>query len=207
MDILEHPLEAVAFRLYSLPDASVATGGAAWTCLAAVLAAAAAAAGLWRLRFSTPPAAGWKPPLETEPSKEKEVPPAPASSSPTTAPCPSPKERYYTAFYYRVGCCGVDDEEGEDEEEEPEEERDEDYKGAHQTPVAATDPFGWEVVRSLPLTPKGSLPLSPTGRYRSPTAHGSSSVVRLWDEAGASPRRRSRVASGVLISQRPGKER
>jgi hypothetical protein len=202
MDILEHPLEVVAFRLYSVPDASVAIGAAAWTCLFAVLAA-----GLWRLRFSTPPAAGLKP-LETVPSKEKEVPPAPASSSTTTALCPSPKERY-TAFYYRVGCCGVDEEEGEyDEEEEEVEERDEYYNGAHQTPVAATDPFGWEVVRSLPLTPKASLPLSLTERYRSRTALGSySSVVRLWDEAGASPRRRSRVVSGVLISQGPGKER
>ncbi|TVU12211.1 hypothetical protein EJB05_45844, partial [Eragrostis curvula] len=215
MDILEHPLEAVAFRLYSLPaEASAATGAAAWTCLVAVLAAAAAA-GLWRLRSSTPAAAtAALKPLELEPSPKKEVRPetttssarSPDSAASTTAI--SPKERY-TAYYRdscRVGCCDVDDDQGfneEEVEEEEEEQGEEDDCGVYQyqTSETTTDPFGWEVVRSLPLSPTTAADM---GRYRSPTALSSSSVVRLWDEAAdagvtavASPRRRSRVVGSV----------
>ncbi|GJN00668.1 hypothetical protein PR202_ga17864 [Eleusine coracana subsp. coracana] len=214
MDVLEHPLEAVAFRLYSLQDASAASGAAAWTCLAAVLAAAAAA-GLWRLRSSTP-ASGTEAlkSLELEAYKAKqevslETARSSARSSPDSAAstAPSPKERY-TAYYYRdsvrVGCCDVDDEEGDEVEEEEAEEQDEDDDGVYPTSGSTTGPFGWdqEVVRSLPLSPTA---VEVGGRYRSPTAalgSRSSSVVRLWDEAidagvTASPRRRSRVVGPV----------
>ncbi|GJN29390.1 hypothetical protein PR202_gb17614 [Eleusine coracana subsp. coracana] len=204
MDVLEHPLEAVAFRLCSLPfpDASAASGAAAWTCLAAVLAAAAAA-GLWRLRSSTP-ASGTEAlkALELEAYKAKELQLDTTRSSldsaaSTMSPAASsPKERY-TACYYRdsgrVGCCDVDDDEGDkyEEDEAGAEEQDEhDGDGVYQT-SAATDPFGPTAVEL-------------GGRYRSPTAAlaRSSSVVRLWDEAvdagvTASPRRRSRVVGTV----------
>lgn len=212
MDILEHPLEAVAFRLYSLPlpDASGATGAAAWTCLAAVLAAAAAA-GLWRLRSSAPTAsAAALKPLELERCNTKQaLPETKASSaarswpdlaaSSTAAAAPSPKERY-TAYYRgtgRVGFCDVDDDEGNDEEEVSEED-DEDGAAYQSSETTTTGSFGWEreVVRSLPLSPAAVE----VGRFRSPTALGGGSIVRLWDDTGvtaASPRRRSRVVGTV----------
>uniref|UniRef100_A0A0A9CCM2 Uncharacterized protein n=1 Tax=Arundo donax TaxID=35708 RepID=A0A0A9CCM2_ARUDO len=208
MDLLEHPLEAVAFSLYSLPEASIATGAAAWTCLAAVLAAAAAA-GLWRLRSSAPTAVTCaSKPLELEQSPAEKVSPEPASSSdrspesassePTDrSPAPSPKERY-TAYYHDGGCLGCCDVDDEDEENEEEEEQEDDDGAYEPSPVA--DPFGWEVVRSLPLSPTAAA----MGQYRSPTAL-SASVVRLWDEGAgggftpaASPRRRGRVAGGTV---------
>ncbi|XP_062234032.1 uncharacterized protein LOC133931211 [Phragmites australis] len=211
MDLLEHPLDAVAFRLYSLQEASAATGAAAWTCLAAVLAAAAAA-GLWRLRSSTPTAdTGALKPLELDPSPAEKISTKPASSSDRSresapsettdrSPAPSPKERY-TAYYHDggcVGCCDVDEEEGDDYDEDEEEQEDE-YNGVYQT-SETTDPFGWEVVRSLPLSPTAAE----MERYRSPTAL-SGSVVRLWDQGtdggvtpSASPRRRSRVVGTIL---------
>jgi hypothetical protein len=213
MDLLEHPFEAVAFRLYSLPEVSAATGAAAWTCLAAVLAAAAAA-GLWRLRASSAPtdvavAAATKPP-ELDPAAPAEMTTAPPCAPERWAPSttPSPKERY-TAYYCdsdacRVGCCDDAGDEyfrGDDEREDEAEEHDGDSgSGAYRTPSEATGSFGgWEeVVRSLPLTPTATK--VGLGPYRSPTALGGSvSVVQLWDQfAGggltptASPRRRNR---------------
>ncbi|KAF0903819.1 hypothetical protein E2562_029923 [Oryza meyeriana var. granulata] len=199
MDLLEQPLEAVAFRLYSLPEAA-ALGAAAWTCLAAVLAAAAAA-GIWRLRAAQPVAMGdtssGRNGLEPETSsktaaaamsEQTRSSPEPASS--LTAP--SPKERY-TAYYHDsccVGCCDLDDEDGEEVVEEEEDGVDE---------PSETMPFEWEVVMSLPLS------LTAACRYRdSPPLGGS--VVRLWDQAAAggltavaaaSPRRRGRAAGVV----------
>ncbi|KAF8733192.1 hypothetical protein HU200_015567 [Digitaria exilis] len=219
MDLLEHPLEAVAFRLYSLPEASAATGAAAaWTCLAAFLAAAAAA-GIWRLRSSAPTsvtttdtAAAMKP-LEIDPRPAEEVLTA-ASSSPETATAassaaPSPKERY-TAYYSdacRIGCCEDD---GDDERgrEDDAEERDGDGEDAgvvygappETTKATVTDPFGWEgeVVRSLPLSPTAAELGLGSMQYRCLTPLGGS-VVQLWDHVAgggstptASPRRRSR---------------
>ncbi|KAG0513278.1 hypothetical protein BDA96_10G087800 [Sorghum bicolor] len=210
MDLLEHPFEAVAFRLYSLPipeAASTATGAAAWTCLAAVLAAAAAA-GFWRLRSSTPAAvavAVSTKPLELDPSPVAEVsspelskpssqrsPPKPAAES-TAAP--SPKERY-TAYYRDAGCVGCcdagSDEDGDDENEEEDNDVAEEREDGGDRDVFVSDgadPFGWGEVVIRPLR----LPLSPTAaaaeemglRYRrSPTvtALSGSSVVQLWDQ-------------------------
>ncbi|KAL6606016.1 hypothetical protein ACP70R_041669 [Stipagrostis hirtigluma subsp. patula] len=208
MELLEHPLEAIAFRLYSLPDSSVAAGTAAWTCLAAVLAAAAAA-GLWRLRSSAPAAVtAASKPLDFDPSATKKAPEFSTSSTsdrspePAASPALSPKERY--TVYYRdagcVGCCDVDDEEGDNEEENEEEKEQEDDAGAYEPSTDSTDPFGWEVVRSLPLSPAAAADMR---RYRSPTALGGS-VVRLWDQGAdgaltptASPRRRGRVIGAV----------
>ncbi|XP_066377994.1 uncharacterized protein [Miscanthus floridulus] len=228
MDLLEHPLEAVAFRLYSLPipeAASAATGAAAaWTCLAAVLAAAAAAAaGLWRLRSSTPAAAvavSMKP-LQLDPSRAAEVsspeppsrPSLPAAAASTVAP--SPKERY-TAYYRDagcVGCCDVgSDEDGNNDEEEDDDADEEREDGDRDVFVSdGADPFGWEAVRSLrPLSPTAAVEMG--RRYRrSPTAALSSgSVVQLWDHGAgagaggglttpmASPRRRGRVVVGAV---------
>ncbi|PVH48268.1 hypothetical protein PAHAL_4G293900 [Panicum hallii] len=214
MDLLEHPFEAVAFRLYSLPEASAATGAAAWTCLAAVLAAAAAA-GLWRLRASAPTAVATAAakPLGLDPCPKEEAPTAPLTASerwsePPAAP--SPKERY-TAYYRdtcRVGCCDEDGGDDDDDREDDAEEHDDDDcgVGAYRTPSETTnsDPFGWEepVVRSLPLSPTAAeVGLGP-GRYRSPRALGGS-VVQLWDQVvggglltpTASPRRRGRVVA------------
>ncbi|KAL5224149.1 hypothetical protein ABZP36_010788 [Zizania latifolia] len=125
MELLEQQLEAVAFQLYSLPEA-VAPGAAAWTCIAAVLAAAAAA-GLWPLCAATPVAIAASSSF-INPS-ESESPPAVAASSleqarssgrtpePASPPTPSPKERY-TAYYYDsgcVGCCDLHDDEYGDE--------------------------------------------------------------------------------------------
>ncbi|KAG2604830.1 uncharacterized protein LOC120670232 [Panicum virgatum] len=219
MDLLEHPLEAVAFRLYSLPEASAATGAAAWTCLAAVLAAAAAA-GLWRLRASAVAAAATKP-LGLDPCLKPEAPTAPLAASerrsepaeaPTTAP--SPKERY-TAYYCdacRIGCCDLDryDDNDDDDDREDDAEEHDDGDGAYRTPlsVTTTDPFVWEaeVLRSLPLSPAAAeVGLGP-GRYRSPPALSGGSVVQLWDQVAgagltptASPRRR-----GLAVATAPG---
>ncbi|WVZ82147.1 hypothetical protein U9M48_029444 [Paspalum notatum var. saurae] len=211
MELLEHPLEAVAFRLYySLPEASAATGATAWTCLAAVLAAAAAA-GLWRLR--SPAAVGATKPLELKPTPAAEgLQPSRSSSSERCDPAaaeasttaPSPKERY-TAYFRDTGCIGFcdagddeEEEEADDEEEETdgnaEEREDEDARGggAHYrrtTPETTTGPLGWEkaVVRTLPVPP-----LSPTAaadargwRRRSPTAALGGCVVQLWDHQAA----------------------
>ncbi|KAG2610105.1 translation initiation factor IF-2-like [Panicum virgatum] len=220
MDLLEHPLEAVAFRLYSLPDASAATGAAAWTCRAAVLAAAAAA-GLWRLRAPAPTAASTAAakPLQLDPCPEAEAPTAPrtAPSERWSAPpaAPSPKERY-TAYYRdacRVGCCDEDrDDDGDDREDDAEEHDDCGGGGAYRTPSeTTTGPFGWEaeVVRSLPLCPPApevGLGPGPGRRYSSPTALGGS-VVQLWDQVAgggltptASPRRRGRA----VVATAPG---
>jgi len=218
MDLLEHPLEAVAFRLYSLPDASAATGAAAWTCLAAVLAAA----GLWRLRAPAPTAASTAAakPLQLDPCPEAEAPTAPrtALSERWSAPpaAPSPKERY-TAYYRdacRVGCCDEDrDDDGDDREDDAEEHDDDDDcggGGAYRTPSeTTTGPFGWEaeVVRSLPLCPPApEVGLGPGRRYSSPTALGGS-VAQLWDQVAgggltptASPRRRGRA----VVATAPG---
>ncbi|CAN6202214.1 unnamed protein product [Urochloa humidicola] len=214
MDILEHPFEAVAFRIYSLPEAPAAAAAAAWTCLAAVLAAAAA--GLWRLRASSAPtdvtAAAATKPLELDQAPEKEVPTAPSRAperwpEPAAASAaPSPKERY-TAYFNdacRVGCCGGDE---DDVREDEAEERDgDDGCGAcRTTSEAATDHFaGWEeVVRTLPLSPTAAEMEMRLGRRRSPTALGGS-VVQLWDQVSgggltpaASPRRRGRVVATV----------
>jgi hypothetical protein len=228
MDLLEHPLEAVAFRLYSLPipeAASAATGAAAWTCLAAVLAAAAAA-GLWHLRSSTPAAAvavSTKP-LELDPSRAAEVsspeppsrpsqrsPPEPAAASTV----PSPKERY-TAYYRDascVGCCDVGrDEDGDENEEEDGDVAEEHEDGGDRDVFVSdgADPFGWgEVVRLLP-PPLSTTAAAEMGRRyrRSPTAALSGvSVVQLWDQGAvagggltptASPRRRGRVVVGAV---------
>ncbi|PNT76277.1 uncharacterized protein LOC100838350 [Brachypodium distachyon] len=205
MDLLERHLDAVAFRAYSLPEVA-----AAWTCLAAALAAAAAA-GLWRRRSSTAPSdaiAGdanskpleserCPPPLMMSSPPEKERLPEPKSSS-----APAPRERY-TAYYYDdsgcVGSCYMD------EEEEGEEDQDmEDEEGVYGPPAPEeTDPFQWEVVRSLPLTAPARYGIS-----RPPLG---GSVVRLWDQAAgtgrgftASPRRRSGTAAaadlGLLVT-------
>jgi hypothetical protein len=178
MDLLEQPLEAVALRLYSLPEVA-ATGAAAWTCLAAVLAAAAAA-GVWRLRSSTP--ADFtddtkplqldtsRPPISSS-EKKKISPEVPTTSAPAT----SPKERY-TAYYQgsgRVGCCGA---ESDGEDEELDTEGDDDVYGPW-----AKDPFEWEVVRSLVPVVATATTDDVIGRYRSPRAL-SGSVVRLWDQ-------------------------
>ncbi|TKW19720.1 hypothetical protein SEVIR_4G038800v4 [Setaria viridis] len=211
MDLLEHPFEAVAFRLYSLPEASAATGAAAWTCLAAVLAAAAAA-GLWRLRASSAPTA-----VATAATKPLELDPAPADEAPTAPSCasepaaaPSPKERY-TAYYRdpcRVGCCddaGDEYARGDDDREDEAEEHDD--AGAYRTrSKTTTGPFGWdEVVRSLPLSlsPSAAKVEMGLGPYRSPTALGGS-VVQLWDQVAgggltptSSPRWRNRVAAAA----------
>ncbi|CAN6164760.1 unnamed protein product [Urochloa humidicola] len=211
MDLLEHPLEAVAFRLYSLPDASAATGAAAWTCLAAVLAAAAAAAGLWRLRASSAPvtsAAANTKPLVLDLTSSKEAPTTAPSFSPepaATSTAPSPKERY-TAYFInetgRVGCCGEDGGDADDREDDAEEH---DGGVAYRAPSeTATEHFaGWEeVVRTLPLSPTSAQMEMRLGRYRSPRAVGS--VVQLWDQVSgggltptASPRRRGRVVATV----------
>jgi hypothetical protein len=188
-------MEAVAFRIYSLPEVAAA-GAAAWTCLAAVLAAAAAA-GLWRLRSSTPAdfnVAGTKPlQLDTSPSL---MPSTESGRSAERPPAPSPKERY-TAYYDDggcVGCCGVEsDDEDEDEEQNPE---DEDGVGG----PWGKDPFEWEVVRSL-VPVVATATTDGLGRYRSPRAALSGSVVRLWDQGAqwgltaASPRRRAVTVS------------
>ena len=196
-------MEAVAFRIYSLPEVA-ATAATAWTCLAAVLAAAAAA-GLWRLRSSTVHAdftlAATKP-LEldtstslissTEAESSAEMPPERTTSS--ASPAPSPKERY-TAYYHdsgRVGCCVV---ESDDEEEDRDHEDDD---GVHDGAWEETDPFEWEVVRPLVAT----AATDETGRRRSPSAL-TGSVVRLWDQGAewgltaAGPRRRG---SGGTVS-------
>ncbi|XP_047094212.1 uncharacterized protein LOC124706595 [Lolium rigidum] len=182
MDLLEQPLEAVAFRIYSLPEVAAA-GAAAWTCLAAVLAAAAAA-GVWRLRSSstadftddTKPLQldTSKPPISaSETKRSAERPTEPTTSS----PAPSPKERY-TAYYQdsgRVGYCGVESDDEEDEEKlDPQ-----DYDGVY-GPWEKKDPFEWEVVRSLvPVVATATTDV--IGRYRSPRAV-SGTVVRLWDQ-------------------------
>ncbi|CAL5051572.1 unnamed protein product [Urochloa decumbens] len=201
MDLLEHPFEAVAFRLYSLPDSSAATGAAAWTCLAAVLAAAAAA-GLWRLRASSAvtAAAATKAmvldpiPAEVAPAAPSRA-PEPAAAS---AAAPSPKERY-TAYFNdtsRVGCCC--DVAGDDDARED----DDDDSVFRAQSEAATDHFaGWEeVVRTLPLSPTAAE----MEMRRSPTPALGGSVVQLWDQVSgggltptASPRRRSRVVATV----------
>ncbi|CAN6198443.1 unnamed protein product [Urochloa humidicola] len=210
MDLLEHPLEAVAFRLYSLPDSSTATGAAAWTCLAA-------AAGLWRLRAAssavTSAAANTKPlVLDPTPSKEAPTtapsfPPEPAAASAAT----SPKERY-TAYFNdtcRVGFCGEDGGDVDDREDDAEEHDGDGGDVVYWTPSeTATDRFaGWEdeVVRTLPLSPTAAEMEMRLGRYRSPRAVGGS-VVQLWDHVAgggltptASPRRRAR-----LVATAPG---
>ncbi|XP_066372255.1 uncharacterized protein [Miscanthus floridulus] len=207
MDLLEHPLEAVAFRLYSLPipeAASAVTGAAAWTCLAAVLAAAAA--GLWRLRSSTAAAVAVSTttkPLELDPSSRaaevspsrpssQRSPPVPAAAS-TTPTAPSRKEMY-TAYFRDAGCVGCCYEDGNNEEDDDADEEHED--GDRDVFVSdGADPFGWEVVRSLPP------PLSPTA------ALGGGSVVQLWDQGvgggltpTASPRWRGRVVVVGAVS-------
>ncbi|CAN6178948.1 unnamed protein product [Urochloa humidicola] len=210
MDLLEHPLEAVAFRLYSLPDSSAATGAAAWTCLAAVLAAAAAA-GLWRLRASSAVTAAATKPLVVGPAPVKGVPTAPSTASerwPELATAPSPKERY-TAYFIndtgRVGFCdGAGDEEDGDREDDADG-HDGDVALAYRAlSGTATEQFaGWEeVVRTLPLSPTSAQMEMRLGRYRSPRAVGS--VVQLWDQVSgggltptASPRRRGRVVATV----------
>uniref|UniRef100_A0A0D9WMW8 Uncharacterized protein n=1 Tax=Leersia perrieri TaxID=77586 RepID=A0A0D9WMW8_9ORYZ len=201
MDLLEHPLEAVAFRLYSIPEAAVPGAAAAWTCLAAVLAAAAAAAaGIWRLRAAAPVAIGdassSSNELEHAKSSAMESEQPRLSETASSSPALSPKERY-TAYFYDsccVGCCDVEDDDDGREEVIEEEDGGEDE-------LSETTPFEWEVVRSL-------VPLSPTaaemGRYRESGMIGGS-VVRLWDHAGsggltaaaASPRRRGRAGSVV----------
>uniref|UniRef100_J3MC25 Uncharacterized protein n=1 Tax=Oryza brachyantha TaxID=4533 RepID=J3MC25_ORYBR len=210
MDLLEQPLEAVAFRLYSLPEAAAA-GAAAWTCLAAVLAAAAAA-GIWRLRAATPAAmisgdtSFGEDRLGRDTSSSAAAGAATAGrgggggrgGEPLASSSPSPKERY-TAYYRDsccVGCCDLDDEEVVEEEEE--EEEDDDDCGMD-GPPSETMPFEWEIVRSLPLSPTASAEVC---RYRD-TAPLGGSVVRLWDQAAggsltaASPRRRGRPGGVV----------
>ncbi|KAJ1258426.1 hypothetical protein BS78_10G073800 [Paspalum vaginatum] len=227
MELLEHPLEAVAFRLYySFPEAPAATGAAAWTCLAAALAAAAAA-GLWHLRSPAPttaPVVAAKP-LELKPatSAAEGIRPDPFSSqerpaaAPTTAP--SPKERY-TAYFRDTGCVGFcdvgDEEEEEDADDDAEEREGVDARdgGAYyrRAPETTTGPLGWEkaVVRTLP-------PLSPVAaadarwrHRRSPTAALGGCVVQLWDHQAlgggltptptASPRRRGRAVGGTVAA-------
>ncbi|KAF7100040.1 hypothetical protein CFC21_101600 [Triticum aestivum] len=204
MDILEQPLEAVAFRIHSLPEVAAA-GAAAWTCLAAVLAAAAAA-GVWRLRSSTPSstviAEGSSKPLELDtspllvPAETERSLGSWRSSEPTMSsslPALSPRERY-TAYYHDSGCVGCCDVESDEEEEDRDPEDDYGVYGP-----AETDPSEWEVVRSLPLA---ATTATGTWRYKSPRAL-SGSVVRLWDEgadgsfmaAAASRRRRGRAGA------------
>jgi hypothetical protein len=201
MDLLEQPMEAVAFSIYSLPEVAAAAA-AAWTCLAAVLAAAAAA-GLWRLRSSTPAdftlAATNSLELDTTPSlmastdaeRSAERPPVPTTAS---SPAPSPKERY-TAYFHDtscVGCCGVESDD-EDEEQNPE-----DDDGMHGP--WEKDPFELEVVRSL-VPVVATVSADAMWRYRSPRAALGGSVVRLWDQGAqwgltaASPRRRAVTVS------------
>ncbi|KAF7094280.1 hypothetical protein CFC21_096601 [Triticum aestivum] len=204
MDILEQPLEAVAFRIHSLPEPA-----AAWTCLAAVLAAAAAA-GVWRLRSSTPSSTvitegSSKPlvdldtspllvPAETERSLGSWRSCEATSSS--SLPALSPRERY-TAYYHDSGCVGCCDVESDDEEAEEDRDPEDDY-GVYGP--AEMDPFEWEVVR--PLVPLMPATAAETGRYLSPRAL-SGSVVRLWDQgadrsfmtAAASRRRMGRAGT------------
>jgi hypothetical protein len=201
MDLLEQPMEAVAFSIYSLPEVAAAAA-AAWTCLAAVLAAAAAA-GLWRLCSPTPAdftlAATNPLELDTTPSlmpstdaeRSAERPPVPTTSSPAL----TPKERYTVYFHDTscVGCCGVESDD-EDEELNPE-----DDGGVYGSPWEK-DPFECEVVRSL-VPVVATATTDGLGRYRSPRAALSGSVVRLWDQGAqwgltaASPRRRAVTVS------------
>lgn len=200
MDILEQPLEAVAFRIHSLPEVAAA-GAAAWTCLAAFLAAAAAA-GVWRLRSSAPSSSV----ITDDVSKPLEMDTSPLlvpaeterslgswrSSEPTSSSLPalSPRERY-TAYYHDSGCVGCCYVESDEEEEEDRDAEDDD--GVYGPSEA--DPFEWEVVR--PLVPLVTATAAETAVwYQSPRAL-SGSVVRLWDQgadrsfmtAAASPRR------------------
>ncbi|KAF7107378.1 hypothetical protein CFC21_108009 [Triticum aestivum] len=206
MDILEQPLEAVAFRIHSLPEAAAA-GAAAWTCLAAVLAAAAAA-GVWRLRSSTAPSAVIsddvsKPfvELDTSPSMmvssetERSLGRSSEATMSTSLPALSPRERY-TAYYHDTGCVGCCDVESDEEEEEEDRDPEDDY-GVYGPPEQA-DPFEWEVVR--PLLPLMPATAAETGRYLSPRAL-SGSVVRLWDQ-GAD---RSFVAAAAASRRRSGR--
>jgi hypothetical protein len=215
MGLLEHPLEAVAFRLYSLPvpEASAATGAAAaWTCLAAaVLAAAAAAAGVWRLCLSPspPPSAAVAAAANASGPDRSHVAEASPETSrrapePAAAAAATPKERY-TAYYRDVGCCCCGGE-SDDEEGDAEERGDGDvFLSDDDGPT--TDPFGWEweVVRSL--QPPLSLAAETTGRRyrRSPTTGLGGSVVQLWDQGAvrgltpaARPRPRARVVVGTV---------
>ncbi|CAM0913228.1 unnamed protein product [Alopecurus aequalis] len=202
MDLLEQPMEAVAFSIYSLPEVAAAAA-AAWTCLAAVLAAAAAA-GLWRLRSSTP--AGFTvaatKPLELDTSTsliwteaERSAPEMPTEPM-TSSLAPSPKERY-TAYYHDsgcVGCCLVESDEEEDRDPEDED----GLYGAWET-----DPFEWEVVR--PVVPTmATATADEIGRHRGPRPRAlTGSVVRLWDQGvgrslAASPRLRG-IAGDIPI--------
>lgn len=213
MGLLEHPLEAVAFRLYSLPvpEASAATGAAAaWTCLAA--AVLAAAAGVWRLCLSPSPppsaavAAAAANALEPDRSHVAEASPETSrrAPEPAAAAAATPKERY-TAYYRDVGCCCCGGE-SDDEEDDAEERGDGDvFLSDDDGPT--TDPFGWEweVVRSL--QPPLSLAAETTGRRyrRSPTTGLGGSVVQLWDQGAvrgltpaARPRPRARVVVGTV---------
>ncbi|KAM3208442.1 hypothetical protein ACQJBY_063237 [Aegilops geniculata] len=211
MDILEQPLEAVAFRIHSLPEVAAA-GAAAWTCLAAVLAAAAAA-GVWRLRSSTVPSAVItddvsKPfvELDTSPSMmvssetERSLGRSSEATMSTSLPALSPRERY-TAYYHDTGCVGCCDVESEEEED-----RDpEDDNGVYGP--AEMDPFEWEVVRPLlPLMPATAAETARRYQSLSPRAL-SGSVVRLWDQgadgsfmAAAAASRRRMGRAGTVSS-------
>ncbi|XP_044960074.1 uncharacterized protein LOC123411197 [Hordeum vulgare subsp. vulgare] len=203
MDILEQPLEAVAFRVHSLPEAA-----AAWTWLAAVLAAAAAA-GVWRLRSSTAPSAVItddvsKPlnpdtsPLLVPAAAEAERWVGRLSCEPTTStssvPALSPRERY-TAYYQDAGCVGCCD--VESDEEEGTEDRDPEDDGGVYVPSEAGR-FEWEVVR--PLLPPMAATAAETGRFQNPRAL-SGSVVRLWDQGGD----RSFIAAAAASRRRSGR--
>uniref|UniRef100_A0A0E0D768 Uncharacterized protein n=1 Tax=Oryza meridionalis TaxID=40149 RepID=A0A0E0D768_9ORYZ len=207
MDLLEQPLEAVAFRLYSLPEAAAPAGPAAWTCLAAVLAAAAAATGIWRLRAAAPVVAMGAT-TSGEDGLEPESSPATATSEqarssserqPEPASSPSPKETY-TAYFHDsccVGCCDMDDDDDDGDEVLEEEEEDDDDEPSERMP------FEWEIVRSLPLSPTAAAAAAEVRRYRDSAPLGGS-VVRLWNHAAgggvtaANPRRRGR--DGGVVS-------
>ncbi|URD93495.1 hypothetical protein MUK42_00947 [Musa troglodytarum] len=96
MDLLEVPLDALAFRLYSLP-AAAAAARSDWACLVLLAAAAAAAAlGLWGIR-----AVGSKP----DPPTPTSPPPPPVPSLPV---CPSenqtPVGREVAAAAWTASC-------------------------------------------------------------------------------------------------------
>ncbi|CAL9182782.1 uncharacterized protein LOC135636060 [Musa acuminata AAA Group] len=96
MDLLEVPLDAIAFRLYSLP-AAAAAARSDWACLVLLAAAAAAAAlGLWGIRV-----VGSKP----DPPTPTSPPPPPVPSLPVCPPeSLTPVGKEAAAAAWRASC-------------------------------------------------------------------------------------------------------
>ncbi|XP_073011361.1 uncharacterized protein [Typha latifolia] len=189
MDLLEMPLEAFAFRLYSLP----AAGGS----ILAWLAVIAAAVSLWRIRavgsrsdasplFQPPPQARTAAPPPSDRERDQPEPEQKpiASSACRRLEAGSPKVRF-TAYY--DGRCRVGD--GGDEERETEADDDVVSDGVEVGDGEMTAPLGWEGVA---IRRKVDFAWY---RYQDMTALNGS-IVRLWDGNGeltASPRRRGKI--------------